>query len=376
MIICVITSYYYKVVVGLETQFCTLLDVWGGWDLGCWLLTRRLCTTRIGGSKYRGPWSMTKFFRLDHTNFWVSIKQTTIETLNPGSIAKIYTTDVDDEEHFDGFCLCFRPQILRIVRVDIRAFTLDVCFIKHEAHCSMTRKTKRGLGDRLLGVCQQVKMDDEGTTFEKYLNNNLTVILDDKTGHSTSCPEANLLPCTQHFKLNALSNGSKTGDKVFAADSVFTKAYWGLQQSPNEEVFANRLAHFCQKWPNTGVYLAKHTEAGMSGRLSDWHTLGLQTMGMKSNNMSEIENSLSHCTSARPSKNVTEAGSWSITRPGEGSSLVHRSDGQKSRPTTHWWSLEEMQRNKRTSVCKCECDRRYDLHIHEDHWNWRESARH
>jgi hypothetical protein len=177
----------------------------------------------------------------------VSIKQTTIETLNPGSIAKIYTTDVDDEEHFDGFCLCFRPQILRIVRVDIRAFTLDVCFIKHEAHCSMTRKTKRGLGDRLLGVCQQVKMDDEGTTFEKYLNNNLTVILDDKTGHSTSCPEANLLPCTQHFKLNALSNGSKTGDKVFAADSVFTKAYWGLQQSPNEEVFANRLAHFCQK---------------------------------------------------------------------------------------------------------------------------------
>jgi hypothetical protein len=54
------------------------------------------------------------------------------ETLNPGSIAKIYTTEVNDEERFDGFCLCFRPQILRIVREDICVFTLDVFFIKHE----------------------------------------------------------------------------------------------------------------------------------------------------------------------------------------------------------------------------------------------------
>jgi hypothetical protein len=54
------------------------------------------------------------------------------ETLNPGSIAKIYTTEVNNEERFDGVCLCFRPQILRIVRADIRAFTLDACFIKHE----------------------------------------------------------------------------------------------------------------------------------------------------------------------------------------------------------------------------------------------------
>jgi hypothetical protein len=27
---------------------------------------------------------------------------------------------------------CFQPQIPRIVRVDIRVFTLDVCFIKHK----------------------------------------------------------------------------------------------------------------------------------------------------------------------------------------------------------------------------------------------------
>jgi hypothetical protein len=68
MSICVITSYYCKVVVGLETQFVTstLLKVWGGWELGCWRLTRkRLCTPRIGGSKYRWPWIMTKLWRLN-----------------------------------------------------------------------------------------------------------------------------------------------------------------------------------------------------------------------------------------------------------------------------------------------------------------------
>jgi hypothetical protein len=29
------------------------------------------------------------------------------QTLNPGSIAKIYTTEENDEERFDGFCVCF-----------------------------------------------------------------------------------------------------------------------------------------------------------------------------------------------------------------------------------------------------------------------------
>jgi hypothetical protein len=60
MCICVCTSYYCELVVGLRTQFCTLLEVWGGWELGCWLLTwKRVCTPRIRGSKYRWTWSMT-----------------------------------------------------------------------------------------------------------------------------------------------------------------------------------------------------------------------------------------------------------------------------------------------------------------------------
>ncbi len=29
------TSYYYELVVGLRTQFCTLLEVWWVWELGC-----------------------------------------------------------------------------------------------------------------------------------------------------------------------------------------------------------------------------------------------------------------------------------------------------------------------------------------------------
>ncbi len=61
MRIFVITSYYCKVLVGRRAQFCTLLEVWGDWELGCWHLTRkRLCTPRIGSSKYRWPWSMGK----------------------------------------------------------------------------------------------------------------------------------------------------------------------------------------------------------------------------------------------------------------------------------------------------------------------------
>ena len=94
---------------------------------------------------------------------------TAFETLNPSSLAKIYTTEGnDEEERFDGFCLCFRPQILRIVGADIRAFALDTCFIKHEqnnlgcaiytlcsmdsnanmvclAHCLYDKKKTRGL---------------------------------------------------------------------------------------------------------------------------------------------------------------------------------------------------------------------------------------
>ena len=65
-----------------------------------------------------------------------------------------------------------------------------------------------------------------------------------------------------------------------------------MQQSPNEDVFVNRLAQLCKKWPQTGAYLDKHTKDGLPWRLCDWHALGLQTMGMKSNNMSEIENNL------------------------------------------------------------------------------------
>jgi hypothetical protein len=94
--------------------------------------------------------------------------------LNPGSIARIFTTEVNNEECFDGFCLCFKPQIVRIVRACIRAFTLDACFIKHEqnklkgwalytlcsidsngnlvclAHCLYDKENQEGY-DRLLG---------------------------------------------------------------------------------------------------------------------------------------------------------------------------------------------------------------------------------
>jgi hypothetical protein len=123
--------------------------------------------------------------------------------LIPGSIAQIFTTEGNDEERLDGFCLCFNPQILRIVRAGIRAFTLDACFIKHEqnklkgwalytlcsidsndnmvclTHCLYDKENQEDY-DRLLVLCQQVNMDDEGTTFEQYLNHKQTTILADR----------------------------------------------------------------------------------------------------------------------------------------------------------------------------------------------------
>ena len=35
MCICVYTSYHCELVVGLRERSCTLLEVWGGWELGC-----------------------------------------------------------------------------------------------------------------------------------------------------------------------------------------------------------------------------------------------------------------------------------------------------------------------------------------------------
>ena len=46
-------------------------------------------------------------------------------------------------------------------------------------HCLYNKENQEGY-DRLLGLCQQVKMDDEGTAFEQYLNHKQTVILADR----------------------------------------------------------------------------------------------------------------------------------------------------------------------------------------------------
>ena len=93
--------------------------------------------------------------------------------------------------------------MLRIVRANFRVFTLDAGFIKQEksklkgwalytlysmdsnanlvclAHCLYEKENQEGY-DRLLGLCQEVKMDDEGTTFQTYLNKATTAILADR----------------------------------------------------------------------------------------------------------------------------------------------------------------------------------------------------
>ncbi len=73
MCICVYTSYHCELVVGLRVQFCTLLEVWGVWELGCWHLTRkRLVCRGPRGSKYRWSWSMITYHIHTHTCFFRS----------------------------------------------------------------------------------------------------------------------------------------------------------------------------------------------------------------------------------------------------------------------------------------------------------------
>jgi hypothetical protein len=48
-IMCVCTPYNDELVVGLRSQFCTLLEVWGDWELRCWLLTRKRLYTEDRG---------------------------------------------------------------------------------------------------------------------------------------------------------------------------------------------------------------------------------------------------------------------------------------------------------------------------------------
>ena len=47
------------------------------------------------------------------------------------------------------------------------------------AHCLYDKENQEGY-DRLLGLCQQVKMHDDDTPFEQYLNNKLTAFIADR----------------------------------------------------------------------------------------------------------------------------------------------------------------------------------------------------
>ena len=70
---------------------------------------------------------------------------------NPGSWAEVLTTDIDDEEHFNGFLYCLQPQVQRIVTSGYKTFAADATFIKPEhngldgwALCNLTSRDPNG----------------------------------------------------------------------------------------------------------------------------------------------------------------------------------------------------------------------------------------
>jgi hypothetical protein len=66
---------------------------------------------------------------VEHDYNFLQTYCTSFEKLNPGSIAKMYISEVNDEERFDGFCVCFQPQIQRIQKNEILIVTPKVCSV-------------------------------------------------------------------------------------------------------------------------------------------------------------------------------------------------------------------------------------------------------
>lgn len=89
----------------------------------------------------------------------------------------------------------------------------------------------------------------------------------------------------QHLYGDCIRNGNVV-DRT-----KFKKHFWNLQSSPNDEEYQSRFQCFSRHWPTAAKYLQKQEG---DWRLMDFNNkvdgATVQTLGMKTNNMSEIHN--------------------------------------------------------------------------------------
>ena len=74
----------------------------------------------------------------------------------------------------------------------------------------------------------------------------------------------------------------------------FTRAFWRLQRSPTQDEYQTTFQTFQEKWPKSAAYLEKQEGPWC---LMDFNqeidSTRVRTLGLKTKNMSEIQNALS-----------------------------------------------------------------------------------
>ena len=92
--------------------------------------------------------------------------------------------------------------------------------------------------------------------------------------------------CAKHLLGDCIRNG-QVGNR-----EDFTKAFWRLQHRPTPDEYQTAFETFQDKWPKAATYLEKQEG---SWRLMDFNQevdgTRVRTLGLKTNNMSEIQNS-------------------------------------------------------------------------------------
>jgi hypothetical protein len=101
---------------------------------------------------------------------------------NPGSWAQVLTKTEDDEERFDGFLYCLKPQVQRIVTSGYKTFAADAAFIKPEhngldgwALCNLSSRDPNGNLVCLAScLCPKENADAYNKMFDKVMDIEVT----------------------------------------------------------------------------------------------------------------------------------------------------------------------------------------------------------